>query len=203
MENPPFEPVAYRPDMLAQAVVLQMESGRVHVRGPQQARARAAGLLLPLDADVNVDFSSSDQLDECGRVTDVWFEAEASTVGGLSSYLDRHPHLRVAGYEAVYDTHTPGPTVRYRRVHCPSDAIPVRPWTHIIMFAGEGAWVFGEEAHLRRVAQVARSVGLDVFREEDNDGCLHALLLEAEGAGVTLLDELDRRGFAHAHDYFG
>ena len=183
-------------------LVIQHESGTVHLRCPQRAYGRSASLLSGASFDYTVDLHSGDGADCFGSVNDLRLVgSDDGLVARVARVLDADPTLHVLGYAAYYDTETRGPTVRFRRVDDRPQHPKTKPWVHIIDYDEVGGlWVFGEEASLGTALDVAIAHDIPVLPGV-NAGS-DALCVETPAHGPRLQELLRGQGFVVLTDEF-
>ena len=180
-------------------LVIQHESGTVHLRCPQRAYGRSASLLSGASFDYTVDLHSGDGADCFGSVNDLRLVgSDDGLVARVARVLDADPTLHVLGYTAYYDTETRGPTVRFRRVDDRPQHPKTKPWVHIIDYDEVGGlWVFGEEASLATVLEVAIAHDIPVLPRV-NAGS-DALCVESTSTWSALAGVAQGSGVRRAH----
>ncbi|KRE97556.1 hypothetical protein ASG76_02280 [Nocardioides sp. Soil774] len=183
-------------------LVIQHESGTVHLRCPQRAYGRSASLLSGAGFDYAVDLHSGDCADGFGSVNDLRLVgSDDGLVASVARILDADPTLHVLGYAAYYDTKTRGPTVRFRRVDDRPQHPKTTPWVRIIDYDEVGGlWVFGEETSLVTVLDVAIAHDIPVLFGV-NAGS-DALCVESPAHGPRLQELLKGQGFIVLTDEF-
>lgn len=183
-------------------LVIQHESGAVHLRCPQRAYGRSASLLSGAAFDFTVDLHSGEGADCFGSVNDLRLDgSNDGLVARVARILDVDPTLHVLGYAAYYDTETRGPAVRYRRVDDRPQHPKTKPWVHIIDYDEVGGlWVFGEEAHLRTALDVAIAHDIPVLPGVNTGS--DALCVETPSDGPRLQELLRSECFIVLTDEF-
>jgi len=187
--------------MLLPVTLIRHENGFLHFRTRHSmVESKVITLLKEMELDFGIDLSEHPA--HLGEVNDISLVAEDATMTAISRKLDEDPEIRLLAYDAIYDTRTPGPTVRYHRWYSSEWEANRKPWMHCVNYGAEtGVWFFGTVEDLNRALEVVRDKGFTIHQERDAAGVLQSLRLD-EAQGMRIISLVKRSGFVLITDVF-